>query len=247
MDSDLFDKLSTKEREELELCGIKSPQQLQNTTADKIIRELKQAKRFFPEKEFSLTEQQLRALFTEIKSESDVPTEQSDVTLPGLRSSMPTTGYRHRTEKADTSRNNTNTVPGNIMHSPVRCTHPFTAILAAFFTLFLIIPLASIVVLPVLMVTEKMPDIPVEVLATLVLGIPCLVYVFIARRATCPVCHMRIFRFSHYTRNRAAHHLPILGYNFTTALHLLFFWKYNCPGCGTPVKLTGSKGHRTHC
>ena len=40
MNSDLFDKLSAKEREELELCGIKSPQQLQNTTADKIIREL---------------------------------------------------------------------------------------------------------------------------------------------------------------------------------------------------------------
>lgn len=133
------------------------------------------------------------------------------------------------------------------MHSPVRCTHRLTAILAAFCTLFLLIPLVSIVVFPYLMLTDNMPDMPLWLLAVIVFVVPCLVYMCVARRATCPVCHMRIFRYNHYIRNRAAHHLPLLGYNFATALHLLTFWCYNCPGCGTPIKLLGTKGHRTHC
>ena len=134
-----------------------------------------------------------------------------------------------------------------MLHSPVRCTHRATAILAAFCTLFLLIPLGSVVVFPYLMLTDNMPDVPLWLLAVIVFVVPCLAYICIARRATCPVCHMRIFRYAHYTRNRAAHHLPLLGYNFATALHLLFFWRYNCPGCGTPIKLLGAKGHRTHC
>ena len=246
MNSEAFEKLTPQEREELALCGIHSAEQLKNSTLAQLIRDLQQAKRFFPGKNFTLTEERLSEFFTES------PAEDSSVTLPqsfpGQRSAMPTTGYRSRSPRVpadpDFAPDKQNNV---IMHSPVRCTHSFISFTAAFFTLFLIVPLASIIVFPVLMATDKLPQIPLEILAVCIFVVPCLVYLLFAHKATCPVCHMRIFRFSHYNRNRAAHYLPLLGYNFTTALHLIFLLRYNCPGCGTPVKLTGVKGHRTHC
>ena len=48
-------------------------------------------------------------------------------------------------------------------------------------------------------------------------------------------------------RNRAANYLPGLGYNVATALYIIFCLRYNCPGCGTPVKLFGKhRGRHIH-
>lgn len=246
MNPDAYERLTPQEREELALCGISSNDQLKKCTVQQLIRDLQQAQTFFPDKQFTLTAVRISDILA-VKPEGAY-TPSPTKPLGGLRSASPTTGYKQRGRSHSATKDKKKEKKNNvIMHSPVRCSHPFIALMAAFFTLFLIVPVASIVVFPVLMATDNLPQIPLPVLAGIVFGVPCLVYVCIARRATCPVCHMRIFRFSHYNRNRAAHHLPLLGYNFTTALHLLFFWRYNCPGCGTPVKLTGTKGHRTHC
>ena len=246
MNLESYERLTPQEREELALCGRTTPEQLDKCSVQQLIRDLQQAQTFFPDKEFTLTAVRISDILA-VKSEGAYTPSPTKPVI-GTRSAAPTTGYKQHGQR-----------PGNpkakkkekhnrvVMHSPVRCSHPFTALAAAFFTLFLLVPVVSIVVFPILMATDNLPQIPVPLLASGVFGVPCLVYICIARRATCPVCHMRIFRFSHYNRNRAAHHLPLLGYNFTTALHLLFFWRYNCPGCGTPVKLTGTKGHRTHC
>ena len=246
MNSEAFEKLTPQEREELALCGIHSAEQLQNSSLTQLAQDLQKAKRFFPGKNFTLTEKRLSEFFG--VSPAEIASASSPQSFPGQRSAMPTTGYRSRSPRVpsdpDFAPDKQNNV---IMHSPVRCTHTFTTLTAAFFTLFLIVPLASIIIFPVLMATDKLPQIHLGILATIIFIVPCLVYLLFAHKATCPVCHMRVFRFSHYNRNRAAHYLPFLGYNFTTALHLIFFLRYNCPGCGTPVKLTGVKGHRTHC
>ncbi len=246
MKSALFHTLSPTEREDLALCGISTEEQFARVSVSQLCKDLRQARQFFPERTFTLTEDKIKALCPETK-ETEVEKEYDF--HPTGRSSLPTTGFRERSKNAGKSKRKANKKNKHHaqLHSPVRCTHRFTAITAAICTLFLLIPLASVVVLPYLMITDQMPDISIELLASIVLLIPCAVYMFVARRATCPVCHMRIFRYSHYIRNKAAHHLPILGYNFATALHLLFFLNYNCPGCGTPIKLLGSKGHRTHC
>lgn len=241
MQSDLFQHLTPQERDDLALCGISSQEQLSRTSSAQLIKDLEQARQYFPDRNFSLTREQIASLFAESEQNSNQNNNSGEIS--SSRSSSPTTGYKRRTKPAPADEKQN---PKFILHSPVRCTHPFLALFAAFCTLFLLIPLASIVIFPVLMITDRMPDLPIEILAILVFGVPCLVYMFIARKATCPVCHMRIFRYNHYTRNHAAHHLPILGYNFATALHILLLWKYNCPGCGTPVKLIGSKGRRTH-
>lgn len=238
-----YDSLSPAERDELALCGISSEEQLSNTSAVQLCRDLEQAKTFFPDRTFTITPEKVRSLF----AAAALPEESFVVKPQGWRSAEPVTEFRSRSRSSRSSTARGSHKQQLIMHSPVRCTHRLTAILAAFCTLFLLIPLVSIVVFPYLMLTDNMPDMPLWLLAVIVFGVPCLVYMCVARRATCPVCHMRIFRYNHYIRNRAAHHLPLLGYNFATALHLLTFWRYNCPGCGTPIKLLGTKGHRTHC
>ncbi len=240
---DSFNQLTPQEREDLALCGISSEEQLAKSSPLRLCKDLEQARRFFPERKFQLTEARILSLFSLSPVKADEADTDDDF---GGRSSMPTTGFRRHSQQHSTNTGKRDNGRPLIMHSPVRCAHPFTAVLAAFCTMFLMIPLASVVVLPYLMITDQMPDIPVELLAIVVLAVPCAVYMFVARRATCPVCHMRIFRYAHYIRNRAAHHLPLLGYNFATALHILFFWRYNCPGCGTPIKLLGAKGRRTH-
>lgn len=236
-----YDSLNPAEREELALCGILSEEQLPKTTASQLCRDLEQARKFFPDKTFTLTPERIHALFPKVEQQD----ETNDRQLHGWRSAEPIAEFRSRSHSSRSSASRHAHKQQFILHSPVRCTHRATAILAAFCTLFLLIPLGSVVVFPYLMLTDNMPDAPLWLLAVIVFGIPCAVYMFVARRATCPVCHMRIFRYAHYIRNRAAHHLPLLGYNFATALHLLFFWRYNCPGCGTPIKLLGAKGHRT--
>lgn len=238
-----YHTLSPAEREELALCGISSEDQLLKATATQLCRDLQQARNFFPDKTFTLTPEKIHSLFPE----TGLPEKSADAPLPGWRSAAPVAEFRSRSRSSRNSETHRTNKQPFMPHSPVRCTHRATAILAAFCTLFLLIPLGSVVVFPYLMLTDNMPDVPLWLLAVIVFVVPCIVYMFIARRATCPVCHMRIFRYAHYTRNRAAHHLPLLGYNFATALHLLFFWRYNCPGCGTPIKLLGVKGHRTQC
>lgn len=246
---DTFDELSPQERDELALCGITSPTQLQNSSANRIMQDLEKAREFFPDKSFTLTGTRVNEIFSLYENFSTRPiiNEEELEHLPKPKRSLPTVGYKHHSGSKKEKSLTTSKKRTEPQHSPVRCSHPFLTVFAALSTLILLVPIASIVVFPWLMLTNNMPNMPVEHLAALIFGIPCLLYIFIAYSATCPVCHMRIFRFSHYTRNRAAHHLPILGYNFTTALHMLLFWRYNCPGCGTPVRLIGRKGRKTHC
>lgn len=243
MEPTLYETLTPAEREDLALCGITSEEQLANCSSEQLHKDFAQARQFFPDRTFALTDAKLKALFPAARP---LP-EPLDLKPAWGRRAEPIAEFKRNTRHTESTGSRKNKQRNLIMHSPVRCTHRLTAILAAFCTLFLLIPLGSVVVFPYLMLTDNMPDVPLWILAVIVFVMPCIVYMCIARRATCPVCHMRIFRYSHYIRNRAAHHLPILGYNFATALHLLFFWKYNCPGCGTPIKLLGTKGHRTHC
>lgn len=238
-----YEALTPTEREELALCGISSEEQMVHCSADKIIKDLQQAKLFFPEKTFILTPERIREIFPD-----EAPVQDSDDSdLPGWRSARPVTSFRncsHTTQNGASKRHR-----AQILHSPVRCTHRAKALFAALATLGLSIPPIGAGVFACMLITGDLPDnpnLPLIPLAALVLVLPVIIYLIMARCATCPVCHMRIFRFTQYPRNRAAHHLPILGYNLTTALHLLIFWNYNCPGCGTPVKLLGTKGHRTH-
>lgn len=249
METDPFSKLTEKEIEELSLCGITTALQLAQTSPDIILQDLEKAQKFFPGKKFTLNKSKLQAIYdlcqSELKMKEGDPNVHLDIENVG-----PTTGFRtNRRPKIDIVEEQRvkKYHQKKIMHSPVCTNHPVLAYFASFGTLLLAIPAVSIVVLPMLMLTNNLPDVSLPLLAFGLIVLPCVPYLLLSRATTCPVCHMRLFTFRDYARNRVANYIPGLGYNVATALHIIFCLRYNCPGCGTPVKLIGKhKGHRAH-
>ena len=64
-----------------------------------------------------------------------------------------------------------------------------------------------------------------------------LCYLFWGLGARCRVCGQRQFAPKKCLKNRKAHHIPLIGYIFPTALHALFFKWFYCTYCGTAVRL----------
>ena len=249
MEASPFNKLTEQELEELALCGISSPEQLGKTDLDSLLKDLELARSFFPDKQFILTPSRLQSIFDLVQKSSK--SELADFPVAGLTVNNvgPTTGFHSGRRQKGNEREIQRTKKSHqkkILHSQVSSNHPFLAYFASIGTLLLIIPAISIFALPVMMATDNLPDIPLLYLAIGLIVLPTLPYIFITRAATCPVCHMQLFSFHNYVRNRAANYIPGLGYNIATALHILFCLRYNCPGCGTPVKLGRRKGHRRH-
>lgn len=249
MDTGTFSKLTPQELEELKLCGITSPAQLSLTTPRHILEDLEQAESFFPDKTFTLNLSKIQAIYDLYSGETNASTEETSSSSFQVKNVGPTTGFRHgikhsqevRIDRAVKKRHQK-----QILHSPVRSVRPVRHTLAALGILPLIIPAVSIFVLPYLMVSNNLPDVPIALLAAALIILPCLPYLLISRTDTCPVCHIRIFSFRDYSRNRAAHNIPGLGYNLSTALHIIFCRRFTCPGCGTPIKMHGAKGHHKH-
>ncbi len=249
MEADPFSKLSEKEVEELSLCGITTAVQLAKTPPEVILQELETAEQFFPGKNFTLNKSKLQAIHEMCLPVLNNGDNDSNAHLD-IENVGPTTGFRtNRRSKTDIIQEQKlkKYHQKRVMHSPVCTNHPLLAYFASFGMLLLAIPAVSVVVLPMLMLTNNLPDVPLSLLALGLIVVPCVPYLFISRAATCPVCHMRLFTFRDYARNRAANYIPGLGYNVATALHIIFCLRYNCPGCGTPVKLLGKhKGNRVH-
>lgn len=247
MNPDPFEQLPAQVREELDICGISSSEQLARCNPAKIAAELKQARNFFPDRKFVLTEAELQQLSAEAKSFT--PDAAQSGNLPSTRGKgLPTT--RLHTHHSSHEEEDTETLSRTdvMLHSPVRSTHPLLAVFAALSTILLLVPILSSVAVVVMIITQTLSELPISLPAFVVysIALPTVPFLIFERLATCPVCHIRIFRFSRYSRHRGAHYIPLLGFNMATALHLLFRAYYVCPGCGTPVKLIRSKKHHHH-
>lgn len=242
-----FTKLTDQEQAELALCGITKAEQLALLNVEKVLKDLEQARSFFPEKQFTINKARLEAIHLLCKP-TTAGTQQSDDAEFRIENVGPTTGFRSSGRRNKQAREQAlKTAHRNLpLHNPVRSNHPVLTCFGALCTCLLIIPILSFFIIPVLLITGNLPALPFPVLAVLCVVIPCLPYMVYARHVTCPVCHIRVFTFSHYVRNRFAHFSPIFGYNISTALHIIFCRSYNCPGCGTPVMLKGSKGRKIH-
>lgn len=64
-----------------------------------------------------------------------------------------------------------------------------------------------------------------------------ILYLSVALPRKCSVCRGSLFSFKKYNRNKAAHHIPLLGYVFATALHIFLFNWFRCPACGSAQQL----------
>ncbi len=247
MDSTPFQKLTEQEAYELSLCGISSESQLLKADINTILKDLETAQKYFPDKRFTLTKEKLESILgTQAIQEEPVATTEADETSEAdfleIENVGPTTGFRRSSqERTKREMQKTKKAHQKILHSTVRTSHPWTTLFAAMSTLLLIVPAVSVVALLIMMATDTLPDISLILLVLATIIAPSLPYLLLSRIALCPVCHIRTFTFGNYTRNRAAHYIPGLGYNAATALSILFRFRFVCPGCGTPIRLTRSK------
>lgn len=62
-------------------------------------------------------------------------------------------------------------------------------------------------------------------------------YLTISYGCSCRICGQKCFVPRNCLKNKKAHHLPVLGYVFAVALHILLFRWFRCSFCGTPVRL----------
>lgn len=122
---------------------------------------------------------------------------------------------------------------------------PFRTWLGALAALLLLVSTLSAMALITLMLLNGERGWPIILLCFGPWLLAMALYLSLALPRKCSVCRAPIFSFKKYTRNKAAHHIPLLGYVFATALHVLLFNWFRCPACGSAQQL-GGKRHPHH-
>lgn len=266
MESSLSDFLSAGEIRDLSLCGITTPDQLEKVKAETLWRDLQKAQEFFPRYRLTLTPEKI----SDICGESGVvyaPAKQHRQSATWANLDMKARGqvltqmkYRHHEDDDDEDEHETAEAKNDEQlgltirkarsaagldkgFHAVHCTHSGRVYFGALATVMLIPAVCCLGIVPA-MLLQGIDAEPIHLIyacaACFVLMLPYLIF---SRMACCSVCHMRIFSFKKYGRNRSAHHLPILGYTIPTALHILLFLRYRCPACGTAQKLFARSRH----
>ena len=64
-----------------------------------------------------------------------------------------------------------------------------------------------------------------------------LVWFFIARKGSCPVCRQRQYSPKACFKHVKAHRIPFLGYMISTAIHVILFNWFRCIFCGTSIRI----------
>lgn len=255
-----LDTLSEVERREHQLCGISEDAQLNKTTVARLWKDLQQAHEFFPDKEFVLTEERLKQILSEapeIIAEADEKEQTPPKANALVIERRPAKSDFFHTVSTDGRDANMNpeTTAERIMHAEkvnglsrdfhaICCIHPHRVYMGAAATALLLPAMIALVVVPILLIygyapLGKDPKMYGAALAALVLP-----YYFFLHLAHCSVCHIKLFTFRPYPHHKGTHNLPILGPTFATALHILVFFQFRCPACGTQMKLFGRSSSR---
>lgn len=257
-----YEELSQAEREELALCGITNAEQLQRCTAEGLMHDLAQLQSFFPNHRPVLREERVYAICSPAKEEAS----DSDV-LPAPITTTPAAQFKHKKnlreeimaerEAAEQARRRRNadsnlTTAEKLEHMhglskhfhAIRCSHPLRVYFGAWATLLLVVPFFALLSIPVMILTSDIEG-GKPLYYGIAFAVLVLPWLLIARRAECGVCHIPLYRFGNYPHNRDAHHLPLLGYTLTTALHIIFLFWFRCPACGTMLKIN-TRGHHHH-
>ena len=259
-----LDALSEVERSELQLCGITEDAQLRKTTVARLWKDLQQALEFFPDMEFVLTEERLKQILSEapeIIAEGQEIEQTAPMTNTLIIERQPAkSDFFHTVSMEGRDANmNPQTTAERIMHAEkvnglsrdfhaICCNHPHRVYMGAAATALLLPAMISLVLIPILLVYGYEPLGKDPKMYGVAFGALILPYFFFLHLAHCSVCHIKLFTFRPYPHHMGMHNLPILGPTFATALHILVFFQFRCPACGTQMKLFGrssSKRRRT--
>lgn len=259
---DYIASLPEAERKVLAVCGISKAEQLSRISPERLYAEIEQARQLFGEEELpALSQERLQQICTlsTAQTESKQPKQTSTQKTEDedFARNMPELKLRNRNrhrkveddETAGTVREMTQEeAEKHKKHiisksGAIRCTHPLRTLLSALLLIWMYVAIIGAIAytagLLLGMIKNEGSLIPAALFISAVLP-----YILIVRNTKCSVCNMPSLSMANYPRNKFAHHFPLLGYTLPTALHIIFFWWYRCPACGTPQKLLKKKHHR---
>lgn len=238
MPDSLISTLPEAARHELSICGITTDAQLRRTSPERIWQDLEKARSFFPDETFRLTRAQLEEICGRFAANHRTVLQQPPVTPSAKESPAPPTTEQFRPAQQPIPRTHRHR---NESRSCVTVRHPIVIWFGA--ATALLMPLffpALIAVIYILLYTDFRPlgNSPyVYMAAPLLLLVPHLMMVRLSR---CTVCHMPMYAYRPYPHHRTAHHIPMLGVAFPSALHTFFRLRLRCPACGTAQRLYGT-------
>ncbi len=236
MPDTLLSALPEETRRELCICGITTDAQLQRSVPSVVWKDLQEARRFFPDESYSLTLEQLEHICGGQAPHTTAPPKKIEDKQPEyLRAQKKRRVFGRNKSEASLPAANRHSLRSAITHR-----QPIIAILGAVAALMVpVFFIALIASAYILLYTEFRPigdSAYLYMLFPLIFLLPHLLFV---RLATCSICHMPLYAYRPYPHHRTAHHLPLLGVAFPTALFAIFRWKFRCPACGTAQKLYG--------
>ena len=244
--------LPPTEQKALAVCGIYKAEQLLNVSVETLIAEMEQAAEYFPEEISVLTHERLVEIYNSAHEqqteEEQAPPQQKDEAPPLFTRSLPPLVHRHGRKhqehvrpKCDvidiTKAAAAEAVPSTIKKSNAICnTRPGRTLFSAFIQLTLSASSILLLIAAFRFFLELEEPITLFMIG-LIFAPSLLLYICYTRKTRCPVCNMGIFSLHNYPRNKHAHYLPLLGYTLATSLHILFFFWFRCPACGTAQKI----------
>lgn len=240
-ENNYLQQISERERKALAICGIYKASQLATVSRDALFADIQKAAEHFPQEMQVLTEHRLDEIIAESQSiNSELPAGEEDKQKPTSEDGsyerisphlVVTHRRRHRKENLKEEQR-TGFDKGHSIHN----SWPLRTYMSAIFTIMFYVDILAWLTVPLLIFMGLLPDLDIK-LVLVVLAVGALPYITYAKYTKCPVCSMPILNRRHFSRNKYAHNLPILGHVFCTALIILFCFWFRCPACGTPQHL----------
>lgn len=258
---DYISTLPETERKVLAVCGISSAEQLSRISPEKLCEEIEQARHLFGEELPAISKERLELICSncapaqgaQVAVQKNKLSEGDDLFTRNVPELKLRNGSHHRkvedSETAGTIRELTHEeAEKHKKHiisksGAIRCTRPLRTFVSAVLLIWTYVAILGAIAYTTALLLGTLKNASMYIPAGLFLA-GVLPYLLIVRKTKCSVCNMPALSMANYPRNKHAHHFPLLGYTIPTALHIIFFWWYRCPACGTPQKLLKSKHHR---
>ena len=276
MSDEFLNSLPEKESKALTLCGITTAKQLARISPQALLNEIEQARAYFPDDIPAelLDEERLQdicegAIHHALTFPETAAEESTRLASERISQQVKLFGIAKEEDNDDfyvghapvnsgfltDIKQEINPVSNldpaeaergkSMRFSTIRCGHPITIYVACIATLMLL-P-AFILCIAMLVLAMGNTITPTQLGICLGVMLLLLIFYFLMNYfARCTVCHIHVFSLRAYPRNKYAFRLPLLGYTFSTALHILFTLKFTCPACGTKLKLAGHNPHHHH-
>lgn len=247
---DAIEALPPRQRAALALIGVTNEKQLVAADGIRLWDELQKAFQLFPDEPTLTPEEWERTILPLLRGQAPndaqpAPTPLSAAQPPIANAPFDTVRTRplpilaHRKSSSEMSdHGEQGMLPFRRRHKKgIRHQHAFRTVLIAFTVLLFYACLAGIGAWLVNVFfyapSHKLQNFPI--LVALMAGV--LPFVLFGWMSKCSVCNISLFSWKRYRRNRHCHHIPLLGYQLPTAFHILFFFWFRCPSCGTPQEL----------